>query len=447
MKSRDALIAAWEETLARKGDAAALFDTRGAVSLTFREIEEQARMFEQKFGASDPGRVNAIQIGNHPDWPATFIASLRKRLPVLPLDKSVSAQERDNAIAICNKGAETDWNGRPPTFFKLTSGTTAEPRLIRFRSEQLLADCNNICETMGITGADRNFAVIPLSHSYGFSNLITPLIARGVPMVLSSDPMPRAILHDLEKTGATIFPGMPLLYQACCELEKIPALDRLRLCISAGAPLSADVARRFSEKFRRPIHSFYGSSECGGICYDREGDTVEDGFVGTAMNGLTIDILEPAAEASQVRVRSAAVGDGYFPQPNEEKLGRGFFIPDDLLRKTERGFRVVGRVSDVINVAGKKVNPAEIEAELLRCTGVKQAIVFGRESSLRNQEVVACVVGGPGLTESSVLEFCRRRLSGWRAPKQIFLVAEIPVNERGKISRRELAQKFATEKA
>ena len=55
MKSRDALIAAWEETLARKGDAAAIFDTRGAVSLTFREIEEQARMFEQKFGASRSG--------------------------------------------------------------------------------------------------------------------------------------------------------------------------------------------------------------------------------------------------------------------------------------------------------------------------------------------------------------------------------------------------------
>ena len=81
MKSGDALLAAWEETLARKGDAPAIFDTRGAVSLTFREIEEQARMFEQKFGASDPERVNAIQIGNHPDWPAMFLASLRKRLP------------------------------------------------------------------------------------------------------------------------------------------------------------------------------------------------------------------------------------------------------------------------------------------------------------------------------------------------------------------------------
>ncbi len=445
MKSGDVLIAAWEETLASKRDAPAIFDTRGAVSFTFREIDEQARLFEQKWHAIDPGRVNAIQIGNHPDWPAMLIASLRKRLPVLPMDKSVSAQERDNTTALCNKGAKADWAGRPPTFFKLTSGTTAEPRLIRFRSEQLLADCDNICETMGITDADRNFAVIPLSHSYGFSNLITPLIARGVPMVLSSDPMPRAILHDLEKSGATIFPGMPVFYQACCELEKIPALDRLRLCISAGAPLSADVAHRFREKFHRSIHSFYGSSECGGICYDREGDPVEYGFVGTAMNGVTIHMLEPATESTQLRIRSEAVGDGYFPQPNEEKLGRGFFIPDDLLRKTERGFHIVGRVSDVINVAGKKVNPVEIETELLRCTGVKQAIVFGRQSALRNQEVVACVVAGVGLTESSILEFCRRRLSGWRAPKQIFLVDEIPINERGKISRRDLAQRFAAQ--
>ncbi len=366
---------------------------------------------------------------------------------MLPLEKSLGERERDMATAICNRSALIDWGNEAPALFKLTSGTTAEPRLIRFRSEQLLADCNQICETMGITDRDINFAVIPLSHSYGFSNLVTPLVARGVPMALSSDPMPRAILDDLKRSGATVFPGMPVFYQAFCELEKIPQLERLRLCISAGAPLSADVARRFREKFERSIHSFYGSSECGGICYDREGSVAEDGFVGTAMNGVTIEALAPAAESSQVRVKSKSVGDGYFPEPNEEKLGRGLFIPDDLLRKTERGFRVVGRVSDVINVAGKKVNPAEIEAELLGCTGVKQAIVFGRESSLRNQEVVACVVGGPGLTESTVLEFCRRRLSGWQAPKQIFLVDKIPVNERGKISRRELAEKFGPEKA
>ena len=86
--------------------------------------------------------------------------------------------------------------------------------------------------------------------------------------------------------------------------------------------------------------------------------------------------------------------------------------------KPSDGFRIVGRISDVINVAGKKVNPAEVEAELLRCTGVQQAVVFGRESSLRNQEVAACVVGGPGVTESQrigILPPPAERLAGRRS--------------------------------
>ena len=67
---------------------------------------------------------------------------------------------------------------------------------------------------MGISDVDLNFGVIPISHSYGFSNLLTPLIARGVPMVLSRDRLPRAVLVDLARTNATVFPGMPLFYQA-----------------------------------------------------------------------------------------------------------------------------------------------------------------------------------------------------------------------------------------
>jgi acyl-CoA synthetase (AMP-forming)/AMP-acid ligase II len=325
---------------------------------------------------------------------------------------------------------------------KLTSGTTAAPRAIRFRSEQLLADCVQICDTMEIGPNDLNFGVIPLSHSYGFSNLVTPLLVRGVPMVVSRDRMPRAVLDDLARTGATVFPGMPVFYQAFCEMENAPALPKLRLCISAGAPLPLEIARRFREKFKRSIHSFYGSSECGGICYDREARLLEPGFVGPPMRGVELEPIEPGASPSRVRVRSAAAGDGYFPEPDEEKLGGGSFVPDDLLSATADGFRIVGRISDVINVAGKKVNPAEVEAELLRFEGVRAAVAFGRESALRNQDVAACVVAGEGIREVDLLEFCRERLSGWQVPKRIFFVDEIPVNERGKVSRRELAERF-----
>ena len=102
MKSDDALVVAWEETLARKGDGPAIFETSGEVSRTFAEIETQSRDFARKIDMFDAGSVVAIQIGNHEDWPAILLACLRRELVVLPLEQSISEQERDAALAICN---------------------------------------------------------------------------------------------------------------------------------------------------------------------------------------------------------------------------------------------------------------------------------------------------------------------------------------------------------
>ncbi len=190
MKSSDPLLMAWSETFSQKGDASAIFATDGKILRTFREVEESAREFQATIDIFPEYSVVAIQIGNHEDWPSILIAALRKRLVILPLEQSISDQQRDAALEICqasgivettvrkidNRGSP-HWGREPPSLLKLTSGTTAAPRAIRFRSEQLLADCNQICETMGISDADLNFGVIPISHSYGFSNLLTPLIA------------------------------------------------------------------------------------------------------------------------------------------------------------------------------------------------------------------------------------------------------------------------------
>jgi acyl-CoA synthetase (AMP-forming)/AMP-acid ligase II len=477
MKSKDPLLTAWDNTLSRKGDQPAILEPKGKIARSFRQIEEEACEFEAEINKFHVGEVVAVQIGNHEDWPSIFIACLRKRLVVLPLEQSISDHQRGAALDICKASVVVaaaptgaaplicrlraaditpDWEGNPPTLFKLTSGTTAAPRAIRLRTEQLLADCNQICDTMGISDLDLNFGVIPISHSYGFSNLLTPLIARGVPMVLSRDRTPRAVLADVARTNATVFPGMPVFYQAFGEMDDVPALSKLRLCISAGALLPVSVAQRFREKFRLPIHSFYGASECGGICYDREGTSDEEGFVGWPMKGVNIETLDPGAGPSQIRIVSAAVADGYFPEPDDEKLGNGTFVPDDLLLRDDSGFKIAGRVSDVINVAGKKVNPAEVEAQLLRFPNVRHAVVFGRPAAagaLRNEEVAACVVVDTNrstglrtsLREKELQEFCRTALSTWQVPKRIFFVDAIPTNERGKISRRELARRFSTE--
>ena len=476
MKSIDPLLDAWVETLRGAKESAAILNTHGEVLRTFSDVEERACHFESNLKMFAPGSVIAIQIGNHEDWPSILIACLRRRLVVLPLEQSINEQQRDAVLALCKAeavvsalsagalakeddssgnspvivqrrttDATTDWAEKVPTLLKLTSGTTAAPRAIRFRSHQLLADGTQICDTMGISNADLNFGVIPISHSYGFSNLLTPLISHGVPMVVSRDRTPRAILADLARSNATVFPGMPVFYQAFCEMEHVPALPKLRLCISAGASLPRAVAEKFREKFNLSIRSFYGASECGGICYDRETTNEEEGFVGQPMKGVNVEMVDPSAPPSQIRVHSAAVADGYFPEPDDQKLGDGIFVPDDLLARDDSGFKIVGRISDVINVAGKKVNPAEVEAHLQRFTGVRQAVVFGRPAGagLRNEEVAACVVASPDVTESDLLRFCRTALSAWQVPKRIVVVDAIPMNERGKISRRDMAGRFS----
>jgi acyl-CoA synthetase (AMP-forming)/AMP-acid ligase II len=460
----NALLAAWQATLARRGAEPAVLATAGAVLRTFAQIEAEAAQFDALFARQSPHAVIAVQIGNNERWPALLIALLRRHLVVLPLGRHMENGELDLALETCRAALlvtlvgdelrltrcaplitrEFAWGTPAPDLLKLTSGTTSLPRAIRFRAAQLVADCENICDTMGLTERDRNFGVIPFSHSYGFSNLLTPLLCRGVPLVASEDRMPRAILNDLASSGATVFPGMPVFFQKFAAMQNTPALPSLRLCISAGALLPATVAKAFSAGFGLKIHSFYGSSECGGIAYDAsEEPGCDEGFVGQPMRG--VEISASGDPAGPIVVRSAAVGDDYYPHPDRAALGEGRFIPGDLVCRSAQGLRLVGRVSDVINIAGRKLNPLEVEARLAEFPGVKQVVVFGVPSTLRGEEAVACVVG-EGVESPAMMRFCLSRLSAWQIPREVWIVSEIPTNERGKISRRALAERFLAHK-
>src|SRR6187401_958850 len=149
MKHDDPLLLAWQTTISRKGKDAAIFDSNGSIARSFQDIESHARAFADKMDTFRPGTVVAVQIGNHEDWPAIFIAYLRKQLVVLPLDQSIGEQQRDAALAISRASAlvcavpgedcleitrlrtadtTADWGENAPSLVKLTSGTTAAPR-------------------------------------------------------------------------------------------------------------------------------------------------------------------------------------------------------------------------------------------------------------------------------------------------------------------------------
>jgi long-chain acyl-CoA synthetase len=400
-------------------------------------------------------------MGNSP-WVLGWLLAIWQKgaVPIL-LDRSCAGPAREGALATAGARAWLGWKdsetdvvrtaagchlekreGAPfidgTQFLKLTSGTTGAPRAIRFTAAQLLADGDAIYDTMGFREEDVNFGVIPWSHSYGFSNLVTPLLCRGLPVVATEDRLPRAILAELERTGTTIFPGLPVFFQKLADLDASP-LPRLRLCISAGAPLSAAVASAFRARFGVKVHSFYGSSECGGIAYDASEAEVPEGCVGPPMRGVTLEYQDDE-DPTRIRVRGAAVGTGYFPGDDEAILGDGAFTPGDLVRRTAEGLVLAGRVSDFINVAGRKLNPTAVEAVLRSCPGVCDAIVFGVPHPIRGEEPIACVAGTA--TAEALQALCARELSAWQVPRDFWLVVHLPVNERGKLNRRGLAEAY-----
>ena len=132
---------------------------------------------------------------------------------------------------------------------------------------------------MGLREDDLNYGVVSFAHSYGFSNLITPLLCRGVPLVAGTDIMPRALVMVSPPAAQRCFAGVPGIFRALAEVDGTS--NSLRLCISAGSPLSREVAAKFLTNWKLKLHSLYGSSECGGICYDSsESADVPPGYVG-----------------------------------------------------------------------------------------------------------------------------------------------------------------------
>jgi acyl-CoA synthetase (AMP-forming)/AMP-acid ligase II len=115
-------------------------------------------------------------------------------------------------------------------------------------------------------------------------------------------------------------------------------------------------------------------------------------------------------------------------------------VPGDLVERTPQGFVLAGRVSDFINVAGRKVNPREIESCLRKMAGVREAMVFGVRSESRGEEPVACVVGD--VTAAELKQRCQSVLASWQTPRDFWLVDALPFNERGKLSRSALAEAY-----
>ena len=345
-------------TLAReKPEGPAIVEAGSGRVTTRRELLGRAEELARDIR---PGELILVQLPNSAEFVAAILAVFKQRAIAVPIDRD--APEAEVASVIDHFGIGRD--ARRPfvpddaRLLKLTSGSSGKPKAIVATEANLLADSLNICRTMNIRPDDINFGAIPLSHSYGYSNLVTPLLTQGTVLVISNDYLPASIIEYCNRHRCTVLPGIPMMFDHLASTDRVDGGFRtVRTCISAGAPLTASTSRRFRERFGLGIHTFYGCSECGAIAYDREGASVERGVVGPPADGVSVTLRR-----SRVVVRSEAVALGYLSDSSRfEPFASGEFMTDDLAEFRGAELALTGRSSDLINVAGKKVNPREVE--------------------------------------------------------------------------------------
>ena len=321
---------------------------------------------------------------------------------------------------------------------KLTSASTGAARAVAFTAGQLAADAANIVATMGLRPDWPNLGVISLVHSYGFSNLVLPLLLHGIPLTLADSPLPESVRRAAKPERAVTLAAVPALWRAWHAAGAIP--PNVQLAISAGATLPLALEETIFTELGLKIHNFYGASECGGIAYDRALTPRTDAAcVGAAMAQSELSV----GASGCLEVRGQTVGQTYWPAP-ELALGAGRFQTSDLAELREGLVYLRGRAGDQINIAGRKISPEVVEHALLSHRAVSECLVFGTPSAdpARTETIVAVVATTGHLTEAALREHLLVRLPAWQIPREWVWVNSLPVNQRGKLSRAEWRQKF-----
>jgi len=251
---------------------------------------------------------------------------------------------------------------------------------------------------------------------------------QGSAIVSGVSVLPHALTAAIAQWKPTVFPAVPVLLRALVEAGGTPEqLQTLRTVISAGAPLAPEIARAFRTKFGLKLHSFYGSSETGGITYDRTGSaTLAGRSVGTPLEGVRLRF----GSGRRFWVESAAVSGG------------GCFRPPDHGELNERGELVLlGRAGRMVKIGGRRLDLAEVERALRAVPGISDAFVAVHAG--RADALAAAVA--TNRTAPEIREALRDRLVAWKIPKKILPLPAFPVSARGKTDTRQLGEWLAAD--
>lgn len=334
-----------------------------------------------------------------------------------------------------------------------TSGTSGRPKGVMLSHRNLKSNVQQVEDWVHFKPTDVFCGVLPQFHSFGLTVLTLLPLSFGLKVVYTARFVPNRIVQLLREHRPAMFVAIPSMYNALLQVKNAEPADfaSIRFAVSGGEPLPADVAHRFRERFGVTIAEGYGLTETAPVTNWCRPQDYRPRSVGMPLPGVIERVVDPVTEADlppgfdgELRIAGPNVMRGYFklPKQTRDAFDRfGYLKTGDMARFDHDGhLYITGRIKEMLIVGGENVFPREIEEVLNQHPSVRDSAVIGQPDPMRGEIPIAFVEleDGASLDEKSILALCREKLAGYKVPKCIIPLENLPRNATGKIMRRQL---------
>jgi acyl-CoA synthetase (AMP-forming)/AMP-acid ligase II len=339
-----------------------------------------------------------------------------------------------------------------------TSGTTARPKIVPLSQANLAASARNIAGALALVPDDVCLNIMPLFHIHGLIAAVLASISAGASVVCAPGLQAFRFFNWFREARPTWYTAVPTMHQTLLEIapryRQVIAEGRLRFIRSSSASLPPQLMAALEKTYGVPVIEAYGMTEAAHQMASNPLPPAPRfaGSVGIAA-GPEVAIMDedgqllPPGQPGEVVIRGRNVTAGYEnnPDANAKSFTNGWFRTGDEGVLDAAGYlRLTGRLKEIINRAGEKVSPLEVDNRLMEHPSVKQVVTFAMPSRLFGEAVAAAVVLQEGATADveALRDFVAERLSAFKVPQKIVFLDEIPKGSTGKMQRVGLAQKL-----